>query len=345
MRNRFTLILLSFFALSGWAQNERSLDLSRPDIILKNNLLSIGLQGRVGKKYVSKNYQLHLIPVIVTANSDSIFLPEIFVQGRLNRILETRAIRAGETSYIDRNYSIAKGESFNYLAKIPFNQSMQDAKLNLLVYKEGCCKTDLYTSYLLSEDLKIQLPDNQTEPQVLAPKAILKNQRFNFLFQVSSIELLPTLADNQQELRRLLEFLKKLSIDFSTLDHIDIVGFASPEGSEKFNNWLGENRALIIKNYIIAQVPGLPKNKIHIKNGGVNWDGLLELLPLSELSMVEQDQIKKIIQEGISDYLINQNLKKLNQGKTYRYLHKELYPKLRQVYAIDTFWISESTKL
>lgn len=342
MRNRFILLLLSLFSFSGWAQNERSLDLSRPDITLKDNLLSVGLQGRVGKKYVSQNYQLHLIPVIVTTNSDSIFLPEIFVQGRLNRILETRAIRAGEISYIDRNYSIAKGESFDYLAEIPFDKSMQNARLNLLVYKEGCCKTELYDSYLLSEDLKIQLPDNQSDSQVAEANLILKNQMFNFLFQVSSIELLPTLADNQQELQRLLDFLKKQSIDFSTLDHIDIVGFASPEGPDKLNQWLAENRALVLKKIVVNQIPSLPESKINVKNGGVNWNGLMELLPESKLSNAEQEQVKNLILQGKSDYQINQNLKELKQGEIYRYLHKELYPKLRQVYAIDAYWISES---
>lgn len=344
MRNRFILILLGLVALSGWAQNERSLDISRPDIALKDNLLSVGLQGRVGKKYISKNYQLHLIPVIISTNSDSIFLPEIFVQGRLNRILETRAIRAGEKSNIDSNYSIAKGESFDYFVQIPFDTSMQNASLNLLVYKEGCCKTNLYNSYLLSEDLKIKLPDNQSDLQVAESDLILKNQTFNFLFEVSSIELLPALADNQQELQRLLDFLKKQSIDFSTLDHIDIVGFASPEGSDKLNQRLAENRALVLKEIVVNQIPSLPESKINVKNGGVNWNGLVELLSESKLSNTVQEQVKNLIQQGKSDYQINQNLKDLNQGEVYKYLHEELYPKLRQVYAIDAYWISEPMK-
>lgn len=356
MKQLYSLIL-GLLCTTGWAQNDKSLELSSPTVRLINNTVAIEFQGWIGKKYTGQNYQMHLIPVLRN-RADSVLLPEILVQGRLNRILQTRAVRAGETSLPENTITVPKGSSFTYQMEIPYEDWMNGANLDLLVYKEGCCNTlfqkkhPILPQIALREKIDvIATPDANMETvkkePVSAPTIpVLKREKFAVEFKVSSIEMLPDFGNNRSELNRLKELLKKQSQPGSSMkfDRIEIVGYASPEGPAKFNSWLAENRAQALMKFVNEYYPTVPRDKVVIVNGDIDWDGLMRLVSGSTMPESEKEQVLNLVENYETDPAVNEKLKALNGGKTYMYIYKNIYPKLRYVYAVDCYWVEDNNK-
>lgn len=350
----FYLLVLSLLYTTGWAQKEDALELSSSAIRLINNTVAIEFQGWIGEKYVERDYQLHLIPVLIN-RMDSVLLPEILVQGRLNRILQTRAVRAGEVTLPLNTFTVAKGSSFTYQTEIPYEEWMNGANLDLLVYKEGCCNTLFQKRYSILPQIALRekidviaTPVAKMDPikkeQVAAPAiSILKKEKFAIEFKVSSIEMLPDLGNNRSEINRLRDLLEKQLRQESAMkfDRIEIVGYASPEGPAKFNSWLAENRAQALMKFVYEYYPTVPRDKVVIVNGDIDWDGLMRLVSGSTMPESEKEQVLNLVENYESDPTVNEKLKLLNRGATYKYIYKNIYPKLRYVYAVDCYWIDD----
>ena len=94
---------------------------------------------------------------------------------------------------------------------------------------------------------------------------------------MSRIDVDPTLFNNQATFSKLLTAVDRIFENPKyKLDKIEVFGYASPEGSESFNSWLGENRAKALINYVIDQRPqyGLTMDSFRIINGDENWADL-----------------------------------------------------------------------
>lgn len=63
---------------------------------------------------------------------------------------------------------------------------------------------------------------------------------------------------------------------------LDIIGYASPEGTLEANKRLSEGRAMALRNYLATQYD-FPKNQYHIQFGGENWEGLVKALATVEM--------------------------------------------------------------
>ena len=58
---------------------------------------------------------------------------------------------------------------------------------------------------------------------------------------------------------------------------MDIVGYASPEGSLANNKRLSEGRAMALRDYLASRYD-FSRNQYYIIFGGENWDGLVKAL-------------------------------------------------------------------
>jgi Flp pilus assembly protein TadD len=113
------------------------------------------------------------------------------------------------------------------------------------------------------------------------------------------------------------------------------MGFASPEGTLKFNTKLGEGRANTLREYILSQLPQLTEEQFNLINGIENWDGLRKMVAESDLN--EKDAVLEIIDTKSGEARKNA-LKRLNNGTTYRYLLKNFYPQLRKACYIAVYY-------
>jgi outer membrane protein OmpA-like peptidoglycan-associated protein len=119
-----------------------------------------------------------------------------------------------------------------------------------------------------------------------------------------------------------------------------IAGFASPEGATAVNDRLAKARVKSIVNYLSLN-SGMDEQDIAAYNGAVDWRGLRELVAQS--SMVDKQQVLDIIDtKPIWNHSAGEGrlgaLMRLNGGNTYRYILKNMFPKLRQVAFIRVYY-------
>ena len=150
----------------------------------------------------------------------------------------------------------------------------------------------------------------------------------NYPFDKSN--LLPAFAQNSVTLLSLQDMLDEIrnKTDFSTIKQITITGYASPEGHPVYNDRLAHKRALSFYQHVSTQVT-FPEEIVNIASGGEDWDGLLAALAQNPFN--NSEELSQLIQNSNDRFKLKQDLQNHNQGKTYRYLLRNIYPLLRKV--------------
>lgn len=125
--------------------------------------------------------------------------------------------------------------------------------------------------------------------------------------------------------------------------HIIIAGFVSPEGTVRFNDRLAWDRSITVKGLLEKNTP-LKGEQISTYNGTVNWYKLRRLVMDSDMedkarviSIIESAPIEST---GLRDNRLEQ-LKRLNNGKPYRYMLDKLFPMLRNAAYIKVYYESD----
>ena len=75
--------------------------------------------------------------------------------------------------------------------------------------------------------------------------------------------------------------------------HIQIVGFASFDGRQSYNNWLAGSRAATIKDYMQSNYPALHDSVFAVCNGGESWAELR--YGLQKVEFEGRDEVLQII--------------------------------------------------
>lgn len=333
-----TVLLLSFVSLS--AQTSKKMLLNNPQITNNEGLVQVKFSGYVGKSFTGRNYEVVLLPVLING-TDSTVLTPIVAQSRHNQILRERKIYSGDlsSSFPDAVF-LRKGKKFTYSTVFPYEKWMNGSHLKIVAFQDGCCKSDFLGSETILNPiiLETEMPEAFVPEPPVVKTAIKEEQSFMIEFKVSSSTLLKDYANNKFEIERLNNLLNEQVAQNSSmqLDRIEIVGFASPEGPIEFNKQLAERRAITLKNYIQQNYPAIHSDKISIKNGDIDWSGLIKLVELSDLK--NKEQVLNIIRSSQNGPELTQKLRAIDKGETYLYLLTTIYPKLRFVYAINIYY-------
>ena len=126
---------------------------------------------------------------------------------------------------------------------------------------------------------------------------------------------------------------------------IQVAGYASPEGGFSFNNWLGENRAKALIDYIIDNRPqyGLSREHFEMVNGDENWAGLKKLLIDSDIAA--KDQVIAIIDDqSIAKEAKKLKIKEIDGGKVWKQMLDQIYPHLRSARYLAVYYDSSDDK-
>ena len=124
---------------------------------------------------------------------------------------------------------------------------------------------------------------------------------------------------------------------------IRIVGSASPEGSQRINDYLPKARAKAIAEWIGREIS--VKLGYDVVRGHIDWDGLTQLVEATA-EVPYRDEVLHILRtvpervsrgEAIDNERYNQ-LVALRNGVPYRYLETKLFPRLRYADARAEFW-------
>lgn len=157
-------------------------------------------------------------------------------------------------------------------------------------------------------------------------------------FRQSRINLVPELYGNRQALDRIADSLRFSYSDSLRwqLSRVHVMGAASPEGSVKFNQWLSEQRAATLFNYLKEKYGFTPPNSLKTNEFlGRDWNGLVRLVEADSLVPYRDEALallRKIAAadgkniDGTDPLML---LKRLRGGKPYLYMYHRLFPQLR----------------
>ena len=286
---------------------------------------------------IPSNRKEIIMPYIYNGK-DTVWLETVEVYGK------NRYKREKQENHLDGNKGwdlgegqIHKGEAYNYRDTAPLKRWM--APVNLGIRREivGCaCEENLADENIASATLFEEPPvEPRRIPKDFAVADATKEWDFGqdeleIIFKVSKTEIDSTVFNNEVTFGKILAAVDKIySNPKFRVDKIEIAGYASPEGRQSFNKWLGENRAKALIDYIIESRPqyNLTQDHFRLRNGEENWAGLRRHLLAS--SIEEKAQVVEIMDMNLPDEEKKLKIKAIDKGKVWKKMLKEVYPHLR----------------
>lgn len=375
----YIILLAGLLSVSGvWAQNKAykgEIKITPLHLEQVGDSLHVGIDFDIGGVNVKSRRSISLIPVLVALGVER-RLPEVQVKGRADLLCSKRHLalmsRAQRQLY-DQNppSAILKGYNKNNATKriqyqqvLAFEPWMKDARLDIREDLRGCGNPSslLAVSQLVNKE---QL-ERIIEPYVIVPslayvqpetEAVKKREMVGeaFLdFVVSKTDIRADYMNNSRELKKITDMMTEVRNDPAvTVRSIFVVGYASPEGTLKFNQYLSENRAKSLVDYLAPRFD-YPKDMYYVEFGGENWDGLLAAVETSD--MTYRDEVIRILQTVPAEINVKTNtsrkksLMSLRAGEPYRYLLKEFFPSLRKAickidYEVKGFEVTEAKEV
>ncbi len=232
---------------------------------------------------------------------------------------------------------ILKGDVYSYRDTAPLKRWM--APVNLGIRREivGCaCEEGLTDENIASATLFEEPPvEPRRIPKEFAVTDATRQWDFGqdeleIVFKVSKIEIDSSVFNNEVTFGKILAAVDKIYANPKfRVDKIEIAGYASPEGRQSFNKWLGENRAKALIDYIIMNRPqyNLTQDNFRLRNGEENWAGLRRHLLASKIE--EKQQVVEIMDMDLPDEEKKLKIKAIDNGKVWKKMLDEVYPHLR----------------
>ena len=280
---------------------------------------------------------------------DTLFLDamEIYGKGRYKRERQVNAIDGDRKWELSDNQTLKNKGIYTYVSQVPLKRWMTVARLGLRRQLVGCaCEKEMPEDSNIAQAELFKVPQVQRRlPEYILEDATRQwdfgQDELEIVFKVSKAEIDSTVFNNEIAFGKILSAVDKIfSNPHFRVDKIEIAGYASPEGSRRFNNWLGENRAKALIDYIISHRPqyALTPDHFNIHNGEENWAGLRRHLLESQIE--ERDSVTAIIDSPLPDEEKKSAIKALNGGKVWKHMLEQVYPHLRCARYLAIFYDS-----
>lgn len=167
------------------------------------------------------------------------------------------------------------------------------------------------------------------EPTVEHDKKLDEKAVFYIDYPLGSDNILPDYRNNRTELQKLDSLLSPLSAgDYSSMEHIRVCGYASPDGTYIDNERLATSRAGFFASYICSTY-GIPRFRLETTSVAEDWEGLSVLLQ-SEQPLYAATVLSIIQHAGIFNGREKQ-LMDLRGGEPYRDMLHRFFPRLRRL--------------
>ncbi len=167
------------------------------------------------------------------------------------------------------------------------------------------------------------------EPTVEHDKKLDEKAVFYIDYPLGSDNILPDYRNNRTELQKLDSLLSPLSAgDYSSMEHIRVCGYASPDGTYIDNERLATSRAGFFASYICSTY-GISRSRLETTSVAEDWEGLSVLLQ-SEQPPYAAAALSIIQHVGIFNGREKQ-LMDLRGGEPYRDMLHRFFPRLRRL--------------
>ena len=159
-----------------------------------------------------------------------------------------------------------------------------------------------------------------------APSDFMQEYEIFFRFDKTDIDL--GYLSNEVNIATLRHYLA----NSHKVDSITIYSYASPEGRQKHNQWLSQERAIAAKNILLKHSPDssiLNAGMIRVCPLSENWPGLLREVE-ERYHRHDRERVLRILRnKRISDDTRKWRLGRLDKGYTWSFLRRIYMPELR----------------
>ena len=329
----------------------------------KGDFIHVDIDFVLNNVKVKSARGMDFIPRLVTPGYTQ-NLPKVSIKGRDEYLAYERELalmsakekRNYEKPYIVEKAGKLRNDTIRYQYLVPFESWMKNARLDVQHDECGCGEMALMN---IEEFGKVTLERVWT-PYVVAPQFAYLQPKAEeikqrdiqaecFLdFEVNKVNIRPEYMNNPQELAKIRKMIDELKSDPNVkVNRLDIIGYASPEGTLAANKRLSEGRAMALRDYLACRYD-FPRNQYYIVFGGENWDGLEKALETIELEY--KDEVLDIIRNIPIEKGRETKLMQLHGGTPYRYLLKYIFPSLRVAickvnYEVRDFSVEEAKEI
>jgi tetratricopeptide (TPR) repeat protein len=321
--------------------------------------LVVDLEIDMSKMKLQANHAQILTPVI-GSEKEEIELPRVMIQGTARNKAFQRELELNDQVYeeFENNlpYAIVKPiGKLHYRVSVPFEPWMADAFLDVEEDLCGCGdQSKVARSRVFERVAQNILADPvynvrprliYIQPEVEPIKKRMEIGNAYLDFPRGKNEILPNFGNNRSELTKIDKMINTIATNQDiTVQGISMIGYASPESSLKFNTELSRARSESMMRYFMANST-IPSSLFETRTGGEDWDGLRRLL--EEYPLSHKQEIFRLI-NTIHDLDEREKaIRKVGDGRPYKIMYEELYPKLRRVvcevnYTVKDFSIEEA---
>lgn len=216
---------------------------------------------------------------------------------------------------------------------VPFESWMNKSRLVVIEDMSGCASCDLGTNEhqirvpaLVPYNPSYSLAYVAPKVEAIKQRSLEYSAKLNFI--VARYEIVPELGNNATILAEIKKVIDEVKDDKDvTISRINMTGYASPEGNERSNMTLSENRAKSFANYL-RKLYSFDSKLFSLDWKGEDWEGLRRVVDAS--SIESKEQILDILKNSTSVAERKQKLKSLNGGNIYKNLLANYYPDLRR---------------
>ncbi len=198
----------------------------------------------------------------------------------------------------------------------------------------------------------IYQPDFQLDyerPKAEAEKTRELNGQAFLDFVVNKTNIRRDYRRNATELAKVEQTINEVRQDSNTtITHIDIHGYASPEGSYQNNVRLAQGRAQAFKDYVQTLID-LPASIFSVASTPEDWQGLIAWIDSNPMALANVKAIRDIVVSDMEADKKEQQLKRLHPA-AWHYLLTDVFPALRHSdyrvsYTIRPFSVEEARQL
>jgi len=303
---------------------------------------------------ISSNRAAILTPILANKGR-SMTLPAVLVYGRNRALVNGRSKDVPQDSYVIIRRKRKKEQRISYLVQVPYEKWMRQADLVMDADLCGC--RNIVEANALDPITTLDIAPNKPQPNIayIIPGSDpgIKQRHIEgkaYLdFPVNKTEIYPDYRNNKLELAKIRTTIDTIQNDkFTTITHIGIEGFASPEGNYNNNARLAQGRALALIKYVRSYYH-FPEEMTTVTSTPEDWTGLRHFIASSQID--RKEEILQIIDSPEKNYDKKENqIRTLIGPATYKYLREDCYPALRHSdykvsYTIRSFNLEEIKEL
>ena len=363
MKKRVLLLLaLALFSLTAFAQrqNETTGEMKVHHLTAGEGTLSFTLD--LASLELGSQELLIVTPILKHNNgSEEYLLEPLFVAGKTRAAaLERETLLGNPRPYMTpapQSITVRRSgakQSVSYAASFPMQEWMQDASLSLKTVHTGCAACGLSQGTLFVSNRLIDKSEPSfllayVTPPVEDPKIRADKYTATIEFAVDKTDINPALRDNTDVLgdvdEKVVAILK--NPDFKA-SKVEIVGYASPEASVKYNKDLAEKRAAAFADFLSAKY-GVSRKDFTSRGYGEDWTMARALIEKGEgnLSDEMRSKVLAIIDDTPDRDARDGKIRALDGGKTYNELLTRVWPKIRRTeytvsYSVRPFDVEEA---